>query len=221
MTQEIRTIRLWLPMHISRVNCYLIKTDSDFILIDTGSSNQRGELEQELEAAGCRPGNLRVIVITHGDFDHTGNAAYLRQKFGTPIAMHKGDLGMADHGDMFWNRKSGNVIIRKLAPIFMKFPQADWFTPDVLVEDGLRLSDYGCEGRVLSIPGHSLGSIGILTDDGSLFCGDLLDNTDKPRFNTIMDDPTTARASVDRLKELAVKMVYPGHGAPFALEMIK
>lgn len=221
MSQEIHTIRLWLPMHISRVNCYLVKTDSEFILIDTGSSNQRAELEQALEAAGCRPGSLRLIVITHGDFDHTGNAAYLRGKFGVPIAMHKDDLGMAEHGDMFWNRKSGNALIRKLAPIFMKFPKADRFMPDLLVEDGLRLSDFGCDARVLSIPGHSLGSIGILTDDGSLFCGDLLENTDKPNFNTLMDDPLTARASVDRLKGLAVKMVYPGHGAPFALEMVK
>ena len=96
MPQEIKTIRLPLPFHIGSVNCYLIKTDTGYILIDTGSSNQRASLEKELDRLGCQPGNLKLIVITHGDFDHTGNAAYLRTKFTTKIAMHDDDAGMEE-----------------------------------------------------------------------------------------------------------------------------
>ncbi|RLI67201.1 hypothetical protein DRO91_10540, partial [Candidatus Heimdallarchaeota archaeon] len=33
-----------------------------------------GGLERELEKAGCKPGDLKLVVLTHGDFDHTGNA---------------------------------------------------------------------------------------------------------------------------------------------------
>ena len=101
MPQEIKTISLSLPYRLGSGNCYLVKTDTGYILIDTGSSNKRTDLERELEGAGCKPGYLKLIVLTHGDFDHTGNAAYLRQKFGTEIAMHYDDSGMAERGDMF------------------------------------------------------------------------------------------------------------------------
>lgn len=92
MTSEIKTI--YFGGLIS--NCYLVKTDSDFILIDTGRASKRAKLEQELESAGCNPGNLKLIVLTHGDFDHTGNCAYLRMKFGTRIAVHHYDSGMVN-----------------------------------------------------------------------------------------------------------------------------
>ena len=74
---KIKTISLLLPFKFGSVNCYLIENDSKYILIDTGSSKQRTQLEKELKNAGCKPGNLKLIVITHGDFDHTGNASYL------------------------------------------------------------------------------------------------------------------------------------------------
>jgi len=72
MPQEIRTI------YFGWVNCYLIKSDTGYILIDTGFSTKRTDLEKKLESAGCQPGNLKLIVITHGDFDHIGNCTYLR-----------------------------------------------------------------------------------------------------------------------------------------------
>ncbi len=50
---------------------------------------------------------LKLIVLTHGDFDHTGNAVYLRQRLGAPIAIHAGDAGMPERGDMFWKGKNG------------------------------------------------------------------------------------------------------------------
>lgn len=79
MPQEIKTISLLLPYHLGSVNCYLVETDPGYILIDTGGSNKRTDLEKALESAGCKPGNLQLIVITHEDFDHTGNCAYLRE----------------------------------------------------------------------------------------------------------------------------------------------
>ena len=106
MSTEIKTISLLLPYKLGSVNCYLIETDTGYILIDTGGSNKRIDLEKELESAGCQPGNLKLIVLTHGDFDHTGNAAYLRKKFDTKIAMHNGDSGMVEHGDMFCDKKN-------------------------------------------------------------------------------------------------------------------
>jgi len=219
MPQEIRTMSVLLPYHLGPVNCYLITTDTGHVLIDTGSSNRRTDLERELGSAGCQPGNLKLVVLTHGDFDHTGNAAYLRERFATKIAMHQDDSGMVERGDMFWNRRKGNSLIRMMAPILFGFPKSDRFKIDLTIEDGYDLSEYGLDAKVLSIPGHSKGSIGILTADGDLFCGDLLDYTDKPVLNSIMDDSAAANASLEKLKSLAINTVYPGHGRPFPMEL--
>ena len=219
MAQEVKVITLPLPLGISRVNCYLLGSDAGYTLIDAGSSNARRVLVRELESAGCKPGSLKLVILTHGDFDHTGNAAYLRRTFGARIAMHADDAPMAERGDMFASRKKPNVVIRKLIPILSGFGQAARFTPDVLLEDGCDLSAYGLEATVISIPGHTRGSIAILTAGGDLFCGDLLDNTDKPVLNSLIDDPAAANASVAKLEALRIGTVYPGHGPPFAMDL--
>ncbi len=217
MSTEIKTISLSLPYRLGSVNCYLIKTDSGYILIDTGGPNKRAELEAELEGAGCRVGNIKLIVITHGDFDHIGNAANLREKFGTKIAMHSDDSGMAERGDMFWNRKRGNILLRKMVPVLFRFGKSRRFKPDLDIADGYDLSEHGFDAKIIHIPGHSRGSIGILTAAGDLFCGDLLTNIDKPALNSIMDDSATAITSLEKLKGLKIKTVYPGHGMPFPM----
>ncbi len=220
MKQEIKVISLALPYRLGRVNCYLLETDTGHVLIDTGGSNRRADLQKELESAGCTPGSLNLIVLTHGDFDHTGNAAYLRQTFGAKVAMHPGDAGMVERGDMFWNRRKPNILIRVMTPILFRFGKSKRFVPDLYIEEGHDLSEYGFDAQVVSIPGHSKGSIGILTTTGELFCGDLLENTDKPSLNAIMDDVAAAKKSVEKLRNLGVTTVYPGHGRPFLLEEI-
>ena len=217
MRQRITTITLALPYRLGTVNCYLVEAGTGFVLIDTGGANMRDQLEEELASAGCRPGNLRLIALTHGDFDHTGNCAYLRAKFDAPVGLHEDDAGMVERGDMFWNRESGNVLLRMIAPVVFRFPGSARFELDLYLEDGTNLSEYGLDARVLSIPGHSKGSIGILTAVGDLFCGDLLENRDGPALNSIMDDPTAAKASIEKLRHLEITTVYPGHGEPFSM----
>jgi glyoxylase-like metal-dependent hydrolase (beta-lactamase superfamily II) len=39
-------------------------------LIDDGYPAKRSYLEKELERAGVKPGNLKLVVLTHGDHDH-------------------------------------------------------------------------------------------------------------------------------------------------------
>ena len=218
MPTAITPIRLALPYRLGSVNCYLITAAAGCLLIDTGASNRRAELVQALASAGCRPGDLTLIVLTHGDFDHTGNAVHLRRKYGAKIAMHGGDAGMLERGDMFWNRQKGSAFLRRIAPVLFGFGRSQRGSPDVILADGCDLAAYGCDARVLHLPGHSAGSIGILTSAGDLFCGDLLDNTRQPALNSIMDDVPTAQASVERLRGLAIGTVYPGHGQPFQWE---
>jgi glyoxylase-like metal-dependent hydrolase (beta-lactamase superfamily II) len=221
MKKETKIISLPLPFRMGSVNCYLIETDTCYVLIDTGGSNSRKELVQKLESAGCKPGNLDLIVLTHGDFDHTGNAACLREVFGGKIAMHADDAGMVESGDMFVNRNKPNLLIRVLLPGFSGFGKPERFRPDLLVEDGYEFFEYGIDAKVVSIPGHSKGSIGILIADADLFCGDLLVNTDKPVLNSLMDDPAAAATSLQKLESLCIETIYPGHGRPFPMHLVR
>jgi len=219
MSTKLKTITLPLPYKLGTVNCYLVNTDTGYILIDTGCSNNRNELEKELESAGCKPGNLKLVILTHGDFDHTGNAAYLREKFGAKIVMHNDDSGMVEHGNMFCNRRKCNIFLRMIAHILFRFGKKERFKPDLYIDEEYNLSEYGFNAKVLHIPGHSKGSIGIMTAVGDLFCGDLLENKDKPVLSSIMDDLSAANGSVEKLNKLRIKTIYPGHGKPFPMEL--
>ena len=217
MNEQIQTISLQMPFHMGLVNSYLIRKDDAFFLIDTGSSSSRKVLVEALKNAGCQPGQLKLIILTHGDFDHTGNAAYLRSLFGAKIAMHAADAGMLEGGDMFVGRKKPNALIRTLLPTLSGFGKAERCAPDILLQDGEHLSAYGLDARVVGIPGHSQGSIAILTVDGELFCGDLLENLKNPALGSIMDDASTARTSLQKLRGLNIRVVFPGHGRPFQM----
>ena len=84
MPTEIKVIT---QKYLMSVNCYLVKILSGYILIDTGLSKKRSDLVTELETVNCKPGDLRLIIITHGHLDHNGNTAYLRERYDTKIAI--------------------------------------------------------------------------------------------------------------------------------------
>ncbi|HYE83704.1 MAG TPA: MBL fold metallo-hydrolase [Clostridia bacterium] len=215
----MQTVRI---IDLGGVNCYLLKAGNSFVLIDTGFAFRRNKLRKELENAGCKPGNLVLAVVTHGDSDHTGNCAYLGRHYGAKIAMHREDSGMVEKGDMLWNRKMRGTLERMFLSLpFLRLNRKDRFKPDIYLEDEQELSMYGLEAKVVHIPGHSAGSIGILTGDGLLFCGDLLGNNRKPGLFSIIDDMETAQSSVDRLRALNIDKVFPGHGKPFSMKELQ
>jgi hydroxyacylglutathione hydrolase len=215
MSHEIKVLT---QKYLIAVNCYLVKIPTGYILIDTGLSKKRSDLVRELETAGCEPGDLRLIIITHGHLDHNGNSAYLRERYDARIAMHGGDSAMTESGDMFRGVKGLTVAIVRIVLPLVGMSRYGSFRPDIIIEDGHDLSEHGFDARVVHIPGHSKGSIGILTTEGDLFCGDILGNTGKPAKTTIVDDSTELDASVERLRTLEIKTVYPGHGKPFRME---
>ena len=225
MTSEIKIINL------GGVNCYLVSTNQGYILIDTGFLSKRDKLEQDLEAAGCRPGNLNLILLTHGDTDHADNAAYLRDKYGAQIALHAAEVSLVERGDMSGTRqpKPDKIsfmfrVLISLAPVLFKGNPFQTFKPDFTIDEGFDLSAYGFNAQVLHLPGHSTGSIGIMIPDDpmtagpAVFCGDLLYNLFGKPSCLLIDSLTDFKASIEKLRSLEVKTVYPGHGKPFALE---
>lgn len=206
------------------VNAYLIRTGSGFILIDTGFPAKRAFLEKILENSGCMPGNLKLIILTHGDHDHSGNSVFLINKYGAKIAMHPDDSVVVEKGDMKLNRKKDpdKISLFFRVVLFMSFifkpGKFETFMPDLYKDENCNFSAYNFDANVICIPGHSKGSIGILSGDGSLFCGDFLYNFfGKPNLE-YCDSLPDFYASVQKLKSFKINTFYPGHGKAFTME---
>jgi glyoxylase-like metal-dependent hydrolase (beta-lactamase superfamily II) len=214
MDDKIRIIEL------DFVNAFLVKAKDGFVLIDTGMPQHWERLEAELIATGCLPFKLKLVIITHGDRDHIGNCAKLQEKYKAKIAMHEADAFMAEDG-VFLKRKvrtlAGRILIL-LSRLRRQKISLQKFKPDILLKDGQDLEEYGFNGKVIHIPGHTKGSIGILTEEGDLFAGDALVNSRKPDIAIFVDNFQELKSSIEKLKKSNIKKVYPGHGKPFLLE---
>jgi hydroxyacylglutathione hydrolase len=215
MSGEIKIINLGF------VNVFLIKTGDRFVLIDTGVARKWPVLEAELIQSGCLPDNLKLVIITHGDFDHTGNCAQLQRKYNAKIAMHDGDVEMVKTGVTI-ERKINGIIGRLVMCIGKRMiGKFDHFQPDILLQDGEVISMYGLTVKIIHTPGHTRGSICILTDYGQLFVGDTLTNKMKPGFSPFIENEEKLHKSIDVIKRIDAKWVYPGHGKPFPFEALK
>ena len=215
---------------LGMVNAYLIKNKNDFFLIDTGLAMSRSKLEKAIEQEGVKPTDIKLIIITHADIDHIGNCAYLQKKYGLKIAVHEADAGLCRTGNRNLNRKRKSSLIKKIIkpilfgliykPMMKKFP-LEAFEPDIILSDGQDFDNIGLNAKVIHIPGHSMGSIGILTADGDFFSGDTINNRKKPTIADIVENETALAVSIEKIKTLNIKNVFPGHGKPFSSSEMK
>jgi hydroxyacylglutathione hydrolase len=229
MKQEIIRIDL------HGVNAYLGKSEEGFILFDTGGhltmdkvfTNRREELIRGLEEAGCKPGNLKAIVLTHGDNDHVANAAFLRDEYHTVIAMHGEDIDLVHDitvEKMLENFRFQSVVFKVISRLINKkvrklcaktLSDYEGFRPDIILKEGDNLNDYGFFASIIHLPGHTKGSIGILCKGGDLISGDIFSNMKKPSLALNALDFRQLKSSVNKLKAMNIKKIYPGHGEPF------
>jgi len=199
-------------------NCYLLQNNDSIILVDTGSKSKLKQLEQTLTDHAIKIETIQLILITHGDFDHTGNCACFQNKYKIKIAIHEKDAGMIENSDMFWNRKSGNKIVRMVLNTLFGIQKC---IPDIKILDTSDLNEFGINAKTIHIPGHSAGSIGILTQEGDFICGDIFENTKKPKIGPIIDNKAEAESSINRIKKLTINRVFPGHGEGFELKELE
>lgn len=207
------------------VNAYLIKTDCGFFLIDTGLALSRAKLEKMFKLNGLTPGDIKLVIITHGDLDHIGNCAYLQKKYGLKIAVHEADAGQCRTGKTNFNRKrKASLPAKILQPVIqalllkplMKVYPLETFQPDIMLTDGQDLNHFGLDAKVIHIPGHTMGSIGILTGNGQFFSGDTINNRKKPTIGDIVENEEALVSSIGKIKKLTFRNIYPGHGSPFS-----
>ena len=206
------------------VNSYLLRNANGFYLIDSGYCTSRESLEQILAAKGVEPGNLKLILHTHGDIDHVGNSAYLSEKYGAPTALHIADRKLVEEG-VLDKKQFGSWFVKLIFKLQTSKNADRWladyvpFTPDIWLEDGMDLSAYGLDAVVYHLPGHSNGSVMFLTNEGDLFAGDTLMNAGRKMLLAgFANDFELLEETLDKLLRLDAQMVYPGHVKPFSWE---
>jgi hydroxyacylglutathione hydrolase len=205
---------------------FLILIDQKPILIDTGMA---GDVDKKIDAitkVGVKPKDISLILITHAHIDHVGNADDLRRITGAPIAMHKLDAEYSVKGltapapPYSTTGKIMDFIFksRKISPL----PK---LVPDILIDGDFDLNPYGVDARVISTPGHTPGSISVITSEYDAIVGDLMFgsffNPNKLTMPYFMGDYDTWRKSVDLILSLNPRNIYAVHANPFKNEDIK
>ena len=192
-------------------NCYLITDGSKAILVDTASKQNLDQVISE-----CDKYEMKLIVLTHVHFDHAENAAELSGRYGIPAAIHRKDEELFESYDRQPLKSSGLVgrVVLGLSLKVLKNTHVK--RPDhlIYVRDGDDLGPYGFEAKVVELPGHTLGSIGVDVEGKHLIVGDALDNWIRPGIGHLFYDRGAVRKSAEKIREMGDRTIYYGHGKP-------
>lgn len=220
MSVTIHTI----PLGIS--NCYILRSEGT-VLIDCGPANQAGRFLRALDRWSMQPSDIRLIVLTHGHGDHIGSAKEIRELCGAPVALHALERDALEKSETTLPPGStpwGRLLVR----IMGLAPQALVAATGVdiaLGDAGLSLEDYGIPGEIVHTPGHTLGSVSVLLENGDAFVGDLGMNTLPLRLGaglpTLAEDMEKVRESWRALIDRGAMTVYPTHGKPYPIGVIR
>lgn len=144
-------------------NCYLVTDGGQAILVDTASGQNLDQVMAE-----CDKYTLKLIVLTHVHFDHAENAAALSARYGVPVAIHRKDEELFDSFDKQPLKFSGLVGCVVLGMSLKVLRNTTVARPDnlIYVEEGDDLNAYGFNAKVIELPGHTLGSIGLMWKAG-------------------------------------------------------
>ena len=141
---------------------------TDIVLLDTGYTKlDRSGLVHLLEEQQLC---LKGVICSHAHFDHTGNARFLQERYGVPIACPLIEAGISVNPDSY---RANYVALTygKSQELFLE----ECFTADVIIpQDADGLDFCGAHFGILQLPGHSAGQIGILTPDNVAYLGDCL-----------------------------------------------
>lgn len=203
-----------LPPNIRRhtlyANVYLLETPEGRLMVDAGSLAHTPQFARLLRT--FRPD---ALLLTHAHVDHSGGA-FLAARQGIPVLAHPLEHPLLTGQDHHLPYPAGQPHLGELiSRLHPKVP------PRALrnVLPGQEI----CGWEVLTLPGHSLGQIGLLRD-GVLIAGDaVISGTNgahlpRPAYN---DDHAAAVETLKRLTRMNLKVILPGHGGALTPQQIQ
>lgn len=198
-------------------NLYVIKGKNGDILIDTGFIGIRPFLKKWLNKF-----NIKLVILTHAHVDHIWNASYIKKMYNCQIAIGKQDIENIDNRKIKskpskrrykgWTRLM-NFGMKKFVP--------KSFDIDMHLKDNQVIKRYGLNLKIVSLPGHTNGSIGIIYKN-YLFAGDALVNRKKqPQIAYQNQDNQEAINSYKKILNLSPQIIFVGHDKKITIEDLK
>jgi len=217
--EEIHTILL------GNTRTFLVPGRDGYLLIDGGHRVWGNCFLRHLTKAGLQPQDIRMAVITHVHFDHVGTLQVLKKHCRCPVAVHSLEADLLASGQVVI--PPGTVWPGKLVKML-----TDWFPgltaracafgavkADLLISDTMSLEDHGFDARIIPAPGHTQGSLSILTSAGNAFVGDIAVNMPilgRQRYASPFGYSAREMAvSMEKLIKESARRFYPAHGRPF------
>lgn len=141
--------------------------------------------------------DLKYILLTHGHFDHIIGARDTKAKYGAKVVISSEDEPMLSSSKL------------SLAA-FCNAPQND-VEADIIVSDGDEITLGDIVIKVMSTPGHTLGSVCYIAEN-CIFSGDTLFYCSCGRTDFPSGSPEQMMSSLQKLKALDGEYkVYTGH----------
>jgi hydroxyacylglutathione hydrolase len=197
-TENIHPIKIFFGIPVSpgkmverSVYTYVIDGER-LCLVDTGVAGAEKDISIALQKINRKLSDVDIIILTHSHPDHIGAASLIQHKSGAQVYAHKNERAWIEDVD-----RQGK---ERPVPGFAKLV-AGSVAPDRLLVDGDVLSfGEGLTFRVLHTPGHSSGSISLLSEEnGLLFSGDLIPQPDNM---PIYEDVAALANSLVRIAEI-------------------
>lgn len=73
------------------------------------------------------------------------------------------------------------------------------------------LAPYGIDGKVVALPGHTAGSVGVLLATRELLVGDAMSGLWAPGPAWCYEDKSLMEESLEKIKALRPRRIYTGH----------
>lgn len=183
-----------------RENTYVAWDDTlEGVVIDPGNNFPR-EHDSLAEFIDSNNIKLKVVVSTHGHYDHVCGAGFLKERYGVPFALCSTDEYVYSTSLFDGSRYQFD---------FRQVP----YEIDLATAGSVRFGGSALE--VLPTPGHTLGGVSLLCREARvLFSGDTLMRGTVGRTDLKGGDWPTLKASIERqILPLADEIeIYPGHG---------
>jgi glyoxylase-like metal-dependent hydrolase (beta-lactamase superfamily II) len=178
------------------VNCYVVyddETNEGYVIDPSGSEDKIINFLVDKKI------DLKGILLTHAHGDHHMGLAGLKAVYPVPVYLHASDVYMA---------KDAAINLSNT----MYGPDSE-FTPEVQLQDGMKLQLGNTIIRTIHTPGHTKGGVCYLVEN-YLFSGDTLFESSIVR--TDLDggnhDQLIKAIKTQLLKLADDVIVLPGHG---------
>lgn len=214
-----------IPLELKITTCYLIRGKEGFVMVDAGPPRCTSIFTAAMQELSLDPGDIKMIFITHGHWDHWGSLKEIAEISGARCAINHREVPWLQDRRVRVPRGIGlwGKLLFALLPFMVPLIRSGLrpLTADIaLGDEPYPLDEYGIPGRILHTPGHTEGSMSLLLDSGDAFVGDLAMSgfpriTGPGPFVLGQDIQAMKRSWQFLLDEGAVK-IYPAHGKPFS-----